>query len=90
MKKLFFIVWRISRSDLRLAWFALKHPQRPVWLMPALGLLALYAVAPFNLVVLPLGLLDDFVLVPMLLHFLLKLLPKEILYAQLRPVPIRR
>ncbi len=80
MKRLFFIIWRMSKTDLRLLWFALKHHDRPVWLMPASVVLALYAVEPFNLAIPLLGVVDDMVLVPLVLHYLLKLLPSPILH----------
>lgn len=78
MKRLWLILWRTSRADLRLAWFALRHPERPAWLLPGLCLLGLYAVSPFSYVVPLLGAIDDLVVVPMLLHGLMKLLPEQI------------
>jgi uncharacterized membrane protein YkvA (DUF1232 family) len=78
MRKLLLIMWRMSKTDLRLLWFALRHPQRPAWLMPATVLLVLYALAPFNFVLPLIGVVDDFVLVPLVLHFLLKLLPQQV------------
>jgi len=78
MKRLLLILWRTSKIDLRLAWFALRHPARPVWLLPALGLLGLYAISPFSYVVPLLGVVDDLVVVPLALHALLKLLPEPI------------
>ena len=79
MKKLFFVMWRMSKADLRLLWFALKHHSRPGWLLPAVIGLVLYAVAPFNFVIPFLGIVDDMVLVPLALHYLLKHLPPEVL-----------
>lgn len=79
MKRLMLIFWRTSRADLALAWFALRHPARPAWLLPALGVLALYAISPASYVVPLVGVVDDLVVVPMLLHALLKLLPEPIL-----------
>ncbi len=78
MKRLFFVLWRMSKADLRLLWFALKHPHRPSWLIPASIGLALYAFAPFNLVIPVLGIVDDMVLVPLILHYLLQLLPQHV------------
>lgn len=78
MKKLFFVMWRMSKADLRLLWFALTHEDRPVWLLPASAGLVMYALAPFNLAIPVLGVVDDMVLVPLLLHYLLKLLPPHI------------
>ena len=65
----------MSKADLRLLWFALKHPTRPGWLLPAAIALGLYAIAPWNIAIPVLGIVDDLVLVPLLLHALLKLLP---------------
>jgi uncharacterized membrane protein YkvA (DUF1232 family) len=79
MKKLIFLLWRMSKTDLRLLWFALKHGDRPRWLLPATAGLALYAVSPFNLALPLLGVVDDMVIVPLALHFLLKLLPPHVL-----------
>jgi uncharacterized membrane protein YkvA (DUF1232 family) len=79
MRKLFFVMWRMSKADLRLLWFAMKHSDRPGWLLPAAIGLAVYAIAPFNLAIPVLGVLDDMVLVPLALHYLLKLLPPHIL-----------
>jgi uncharacterized membrane protein YkvA (DUF1232 family) len=80
MRKLIFILWRVGRNDLRIAWIALRHPDRPAWLLPALVVLGLYAIAPFNIVIPILGIIDDLVLVPLALHFLLTLLPSSIKY----------
>ncbi len=84
MKKLFFVMWRMSKADLRLLWFALKRHDRPGWLLPASIGLALYALAPFNLAIPVLGIVDDMVLVPLVLHYLLKLLPPHVLNSFVR------
>jgi uncharacterized membrane protein YkvA (DUF1232 family) len=91
MKRLLFILWRMSKADLRLLWFALKHHDRPRWLLPASIGLALYAIAPFNLAVPVLGVVDDMVLVPLVLHYLLKLLPPHVLhgFARQRGIQVR-
>jgi len=78
MKNLMLIIWRMSRADLKLLWFALKHHGRPGWLLPAVAGLALYAIAPFNLAFPVLGVVDDLVLVPLALHGILKLLPNRV------------
>jgi len=72
-------LWRVAGRDLRLLWFALRHPNRPLWLLPAAILIAFYAIEPFNFAVPLLGVVDDLVLLPLVLHGLLRLLPKEIL-----------
>lgn len=93
MKRLAFILWRTSKRDLRLAWFALRHPARPVWLIPALALLAIYSVSPLSYAIPPLGVVDDLVVVPMALHLLLKLLPPQVRAGALRedsPIRVER
>ena len=71
-------LWRMVRKDLHLLWFALVHPRRPFWFVPALALLALYALDPINFALPFVGVVDDVLLIPMLLHILLRLLPAEI------------
>ena len=71
-------LWRLGARDLRLLWFALRHPHRPLWLLPAAILLAFYALEPFNFVVPVVGLVDDFVVLPLVLHLLVQCLPLEI------------
>jgi uncharacterized membrane protein YkvA (DUF1232 family) len=59
-------------------WFALRHPGRPAWLLPAAIVLGVFALDPLNLELPFLGFLDDLVLLPLLLHWLLKLLPENV------------
>jgi uncharacterized membrane protein YkvA (DUF1232 family) len=73
-----FRLWRIGGTDLRLLWFALRHPNRPVWLLPLATILVVYAIEPLNFAVPLLGIVDDFVLLPLVLHLLLRFLPTEI------------
>jgi uncharacterized membrane protein YkvA (DUF1232 family) len=72
------MLWRMSKADLRLLWFALRHDARPGWLLPATAGLLLYALSPLNLAIPLLGVVDDMVLVPLALHYVLKLLPVPI------------
>jgi uncharacterized membrane protein YkvA (DUF1232 family) len=74
-------LWRVAGRDLRLLWFALKHRSRPLWLLPAAILIAFYAIEPLNIAVPLLGVVDDLFLLPLVLHLLLRWLPKEILDA---------
>ena len=79
MKRLF-ALWRtVAGQDLRLLWFAIKHENRPGWLLPGLAVLALFAVEPMNFAVPVLGVVDEFVLVPLLLHGMVKMLPGQVL-----------
>ncbi|HET9391494.1 MAG TPA: hypothetical protein VFO44_17730 [Steroidobacteraceae bacterium] len=80
----FFRLWRMARQDLRLLWYALWHPGRPVWLWPAALVLTAYAIDPLNLAIPALGLIDDFILLPLALHWMLKLLPLDIRVAYAR------
>jgi len=71
-------LWRLASRDLRLLWFALRHPRRPLWLLPAAALLAIYALEPFNFMLPLFGMVDDFLILPLVLHVLLSLLPRDI------------
>lgn len=74
----FLRLWRLVAGDLRLLWFALRHPRRPLWLWPALIVLGLYALDPVNFALPVAGLVDDLVLIPLLVHLVARLLPAEI------------
>ena len=65
-----FRLWRSSGKDFRLLWMALRHPNRPRWLMPAMIALALFALEPFNFAIPLLGIVDDVILLPFLLRLL--------------------
>lgn len=79
MKRIF-ALWRVvAGQHLRLLWFAIRHEQRPGWLLPGLACLALYALEPMNLAVPLLGAVDELVLLPLLLHGMVKLLPAQVL-----------
>jgi len=71
-------LWRLVASDLRLLWFALRHRHRPLWLWPVAVILGLYALGPVNFALPLAGVIDDLVLIPLLLHLVVKLLPTEI------------
>jgi uncharacterized membrane protein YkvA (DUF1232 family) len=63
-----FRLWRMSGRDLRLLWHALRHPNRPTWLLPATLGLGFFAFEPFNFAIPVLGVVDDLFLLPLLLH----------------------
>jgi uncharacterized membrane protein YkvA (DUF1232 family) len=71
MRRLFRL-WRLSGQDLRLLWMALRHPNRPRWLIPASIALAFFALEPFNFAIPFLGVVDDVFVLPLLLHILAK------------------
>jgi len=64
--------------DLRLVWFALRHTQRPIWLWPAVLALGWFAFEPLNFTFPFLGVVDDAIVLPLLLHALVKFLPNDI------------
>jgi uncharacterized membrane protein YkvA (DUF1232 family) len=66
------------RGDARQLWRAWRHPAAPRWLGPALLLLVAYIVWPLDLIpdtVPVLGAVDDLVLVPLAMRWLLARLP---------------
>jgi len=72
------LLWMLVRGDARRLWFALRHPGAPGWLKPATALLLLYLVSPVDLIpdMLPvIGVVDDLVLLPLAVHWLLSKLP---------------
>jgi uncharacterized membrane protein YkvA (DUF1232 family) len=72
------LLWSLVKGDARLMWRALRHPQSPGWLkLGALGVV-LYVISPIDLIpdVIPIvGVLDDIVLVPLAIRWLLNRLP---------------
>jgi uncharacterized membrane protein YkvA (DUF1232 family) len=77
--KRIFALWRVvAGQDLRLLWFAVRHEHRPGWLLPGLAGLALFAVEPMNFALPVLGAVDELVLVPLLLHGMVKMLPVHV------------
>lgn len=72
------LLWSVVRGDTRLLWRALRHPHAPAWLKGGALLIVLYVVSPIDLIpdVIPFfGVVDDIVLVPLAMRFLLKRLP---------------
>ena len=81
------LLWSLVRGDARRLWFALRHPAAPTWLKVSTALLALYVVSPIDLLpdVLPvIGVVDDLVLVPLAIRWLLNRLPPALAEASLR------
>ncbi|HJV63300.1 MAG TPA: YkvA family protein [Albitalea sp.] len=73
--------WMLLRGDGRRLWFALRHPDAPVWLKVATALMVLYVLSPIDLVpdTIPLlGVVDDIVLVTFGMRWLLSRLPAHI------------
>ena len=75
------LLWAVLGGDARQLWFALRHPNAPRWLKVGTALIALYLFSPIDLIpeVLPvIGVMDDLILVPLAIRWLLKRLPPEI------------
>jgi uncharacterized membrane protein YkvA (DUF1232 family) len=68
-----FRLWRLAGSDIRLLLVALRHPNRPAWLLPATLALGFFALEPFNFAIPVLGVIDDLFILPLLLHGLAKI-----------------
>lgn len=78
MKRIFRLWRTVAGHDVRLLWFALRHEKRPGWLLPALGGLALFAFEPLNFALPVIGAVDEFLLVPLILHAMVKMLPTHV------------
>jgi uncharacterized membrane protein YkvA (DUF1232 family) len=75
------LMWTLLRGDLRKLWWALRDPRTPGWFKLAAALLAFYLVSPIDLLpdAIPfIGVLDDMVLLPLALHWLLSRLPASL------------
>ena len=74
-------LWSVVRGDARRLWIALRHPMAPGWLKAGTALIVLYLVSPIDLIpeALPIiGVLDDLVVVPLAIRWLLSKLPAAI------------
>jgi uncharacterized membrane protein YkvA (DUF1232 family) len=75
------LLWGLVRGDARQLWFALRHPGAPGWLKMGAVMIVLYLVSPIDLIpdAIPfVGAIDDLVLVPLAIRWLLKRLPPDI------------
>lgn len=75
-------IWKLIRKDAGLAWFALRHKGTPTWFKAGVIGLAVYFVSPIDLIpgdlLSGIGIVDDLVLVPMVLSWLVSKLPIEV------------
>lgn len=81
MFKKFSALYTLIRKDAALLWYALRHPARPNWLLPAVVMLGLYVLSPVDLLpdfIPGLGLVDDLVLIPLVIAWLVGRLPEEL------------
>lgn len=75
------VLWSVVKGDARLLWRALRHPQAPGWLKAGAAGIVPYLLSPVDLIpdVIPvLGVMDDIVLVPLAINWLLKRLPASL------------
>ena len=75
------LLWAVLRGDALKLWFALRHPAAPGWLKLGTALIVVYVLSPIDLIpdVLPfIGVVDDLVLVPLAVRWLLKRLPPDL------------
>jgi uncharacterized membrane protein YkvA (DUF1232 family) len=81
------VLWTLLRGDARRLWFAVRHPAAPAWLKVGTALIVLYVVSPIDLIpdALPvIGVVDDLIIVPLAIRWLLARLPAEIADAEQR------
>lgn len=84
MLKRLTLLWAVLRGDARQLWYALRHPAAPGWLKLGAALIALYVISPIDIIpdfIPVIGFLDDMVLVPLAIRWLLRRLPPEIAQA---------
>lgn len=75
------VVWVAVRGDAKKLWYALGHPDSPAWLKAGAAAMVLYLVSPIDLIpdVLPvIGVMDDLIILPLALRWLLGRLPEHI------------
>jgi uncharacterized membrane protein YkvA (DUF1232 family) len=81
MLKRLSVLWVAVRGDTRRLWIALRHPEAPLWLKLGSAGLVLYLISPVDLLpdVIPvLGLVDDLVLIPLAMRWMLNRLPAHL------------
>ena len=81
MFKRFAMLWALVKGDARLLWRALRHPLAPGWLKLGVAGIVLYVLSPIDLIpdVIPIfGVLDDIVVVPLAIRWLLSRLPSAL------------
>ena len=89
MLKRLTLLWTVMRGDAKQLWFALRHPAAPGWLKVGTALIVLYVISPIDLIpdfIPVIGFMDDMILVPLAIRWLLKRLPPEIAAATARRV----
>ena len=75
------VLWVVVKGDAKRLWFALGHPHAPGWLKGGAAALVLYLLSPIDLLpdALPIiGVVDDLVLLPLAIRWLLSQLPADL------------
>jgi uncharacterized membrane protein YkvA (DUF1232 family) len=75
------ILWLLVKGDARRLWFALRHPDAPRWLKLGTAGVLLYLFSPIDLIpdfVPVLGVVDDLLIVPAAVRWMLNRLPAHI------------
>lgn len=75
------VLWTVIRGDAKVLWYALRHPQSPGWLRLGVAGMALYLLSPVDLIpdVLPIiGVVDDLVIIPLAMSWLIRMLPASV------------
>ncbi len=68
-------------ANLKIVYFAMRHPLTPWYAKVTGALVLLYALSPLDLIpdfIPVIGLLDDLIIVPAGLYLVLKMLPKDV------------
>jgi uncharacterized membrane protein YkvA (DUF1232 family) len=66
-------LWRLVSHDVQWIVAALRRTDRPWWLLPAVLAILSFAFDPLNFGLLPLGIFDDLIVLPLLLRAVVKL-----------------
>ena len=83
----------IFRNEVMTLWRAFQHPETPFHLKAAMVFVVAYLVSPIDLIpdFIPfVGWVDDFILVPLMVSLIVKLLPIEVTGTRVRVTPRRR
>lgn len=79
-KKISFL-WVLVKGDAKRLWYALQHRDSPPWLKAGTALLLLYLLSPIDFIpdVIPIfGVMDDAILIPAAIRWMLKRLPAHV------------
>jgi uncharacterized membrane protein YkvA (DUF1232 family) len=66
-------LWRLVSHDVHWIVAALRRPDRPWWLLPAVLAILIFTFDPLNFGLPPLGIFDDLIVLPLLLRAVVKL-----------------